>query len=206
MSKWLAPYGYSPEKFIATVWAGTEAMITNDGSRTNEEAFWDTFSGAFGEKARADEPKLDAYYREQFDKVSEACGYTPKAKEAVELAKKNGRRVVLATNPIFPSIATEKRMKWAGLDKSDFEFFTTYENSCYTKPNLKYYEVILEKLGVSAEDCLMVGNDVTEDMVAKKLGMKVFLLTDCIINKNGEDISAYPHGDFDALIAYLENL
>ena len=29
----------------------------------------------------------------------------------------------------------------------------------------------------------MVGNDVTEDMVAEETGMQVFLLTDCLINK-----------------------
>ena len=50
---------------------------------------------------------------------------------------------------------------------------------------------------------MMVGNDVDEDMVAEKLGMKVFLLTDCLINKHEEDIEKYPHGDFDALLAYL---
>jgi hypothetical protein len=51
----------------------------------------------------------------------------------------------------------------------------------------------------------MVGNDVGEDMVAERLGMKVFLLTDCIINKNGEDISKYPHGSFDDLADYIED-
>ena len=49
----------------------------------------------------------------------------------------------------------------------------------------------------------MVGNDVGEDMVAKNLGMKVFLLTDCLINKSGEDLSAYPHGTFKDLEEYL---
>ncbi len=40
-------------------------------------------------------------------------------------------------------------------------------------------------------------------MVAEQLGMQVFLLTDCLINKNDADISQYPHGDVDALTAYL---
>ena len=37
----------------------------------------------------------------------------------------------------------------------------------------------------------------------EELGMKVFLLDDCIINKLGEDISVYPHGSFDELIKYV---
>ena len=51
----------------------------------------------------------------------------------------------------------------------------------------------------------MIGNDVDEDMVpTEKLGMKVFLLTDCLINKNGQDISSYPQGDFEVLKKYLQ--
>ena len=52
----------------------------------------------------------------------------------------------------------------------------------------------------------MVGNDVNEDMVAEKLGMKVFLLTDCIINKDNKDISVYPNGGFDQLKEFIEKL
>ena len=54
----------------------------------------------------------------------------------------------------------------------------------------------------------MVGNDVGDDMVAEKIGMKVFLLTDNLINKNNEDISIYPNGGYQELIRYLktENL
>ena len=52
----------------------------------------------------------------------------------------------------------------------------------------------------------MVGNDVSDDMVAKNLGMRVFLLTDCLINKNNEDISVYPNGSFDELFEYIDSL
>ena len=52
----------------------------------------------------------------------------------------------------------------------------------------------------------MVGNDVSEDMVAEKLGMKVFLITDCVINKENIDISQYPNGSFDDLLEYIEKL
>ena len=43
----------------------------------------------------------------------------------------------------------------------------------------------------------MVGNDVEDDMIAEAIGMKVFLLTDCLINKDNKDISKYPQGSFD---------
>ena len=117
-----------------------------------------------------------------------------------------GLRTVLATNPLFPSIATEHRIRWAGFELDDFEFYTTYENSRSCKPNPKYYLEVLERAGARPEESLMVGNDVQEDMIAEKLGMKVFLLPKLLINRDGADISAYPHGDFDDLIEYIERI
>ena len=53
----------------------------------------------------------------------------------------------------------------------------------------------------------MVGNDVGEDMVpTEKLGMKGFLLTNCLINKEERDINQYAHGDFEALKVHLEKI
>ena len=52
----------------------------------------------------------------------------------------------------------------------------------------------------------MVGNDVGDDMVAESIGMKVFLLTDCLINKTENDISKYPNGSFEKLMEYIKSL
>lgn len=206
IGKKLALRGYEPNKLIEAIWLGTKAMINNDGKYTNEKVFWDTFARIYGEKVRKDEPYFEQFYIEDFDKIKNVCGFAPQAKEVITLTKDLGYNVVLATNPIFPMIATEKRIVWAGLDKSDFSLITTYENTSYCKPNLDYYLEILEKLGVLPEECLMVGNDVNEDMVVKELGMKVFLLTDCLINKNNLDISVFPNGSFVELIDYLKKL
>ena len=177
-----APRGYEPEKLIKSVWAGTAAMVKNNGGITNEEAFWNKFSEIYGEeKTAADKPMFDEYYCKEFSDVQADCGFDPAA-------------------------ATESRVEWAGLDKNDFLLYTTYENSHYCKPNPKYYEEILERLHMNAEECLMVGNDVNEDMVAETLGMKVFLLTDCLLNKDNKDISAYPHGGFPELLSFVEEL
>lgn len=52
----------------------------------------------------------------------------------------------------------------------------------------------------------MVGNDAHEDMIAETLGMRVFLLTDCLLNRKEADISRYPQGGFNELMAYIEAL
>lgn len=204
LAKRLAPRGYDAETLIKCIWEGTAAMIQNDGSRRNEDAFWERFVALYGEKVYGDIPEFDAFYREDFDKVAAACGHTAASREIIDLLHASGIRTVLATNPIFPAIATEKRMSWVGLFPSDFELYTTYENSRHCKPNPDYYRDILNELSLSPEECLMVGNDVAEDMVAKELGMKVFLLTDCLINKYEKDISQYPQGGFNELKKYLK--
>lgn len=204
--KMLADHGYDPEVLVKSIWAGTGAMIKNNGECTNEKTFWKSFAGFFGDKVYDDEPYFDEFYRTEFQKVADVCGFVPQAAEVVQALQKAGTRIVLATNPLFPAIATHSRIRWAGLSPEDFELVTTYENSSYCKPNLKYYEEILEKIGVTPEECLMVGNDVSEDMITEKLGMKTFLLTDCLINKENVDISAYPNGSFGELMEYLKEL
>lgn len=203
---YLAPRGYESSLIAEAMWHGISAMVRNDGTRTNEQAFWDLFTKRFGEKAINEKDALVDFYRTEFPKVQSSCGYTTKAKEAVDAVKAMGYRVILATNPLFPAMATEHRIRWAGFEPSEFEFFTAYEESRHCKPNLDYYRDVLSLASLSAEECLMVGNDAEEDMIAEKLGMKVFLLTDCLLNKKEIDISEYPQGSFEELTEYVKSL
>lgn len=199
------PLGYEPTTLAATIWTGIAAMVRNDGSRANEQAFWQTFAKTYGEGSLKDTPVFEDFYAHEFQKLKEVCGLQAKAADLVRQLRKIGVRVGLATNPIFPKAATDSRIRWAGLDPDDFELITTYENSTHCKPNLDYYRDILATVRLNPEDCLMVGNDVEEDMIAGELGMQTFLLTDCLINKHGKDISKYSHGDFDTLIEHIRS-
>jgi len=203
LAKFLVPYGYDPKALIGGVWKGVEHIMRNDGTKTNEQAFWSGFASVLGERAREDEPRFAEFYEKNFDRARVMCGYDEKAAQTVHAIHAMGLRTALATNPVFPEIATRKRMAWAGLTPDDFEFYTTYENSRFCKPSLAYYREVLDRMGVSAEETLMVGNDVDDDMVARALGMQVFLLTDCLINEKNADISVYPRGGFDELLAFI---
>ena len=202
--KKLAPLGYEPNALIDAIWNGTSAMIKNDGSRTNEAVFWDVFCRKMGLSERNDESVFDEFYKVDFQEIQKVCGFDERAAKIVRSLRKGGIITVLATNPVFPAVATESRMRWAGLCPEDFALYTTFENIGYCKPNPAYYTEITKRLGLLPEECVMVGNDVDDDMVAADLGMQVFLLTDCLINKKNADLSAFPHGDFDALARYLE--
>ena len=199
----LVPYGYEPQQLINAILAGIEAMIKNDGSQLNEDAFWKRFVEIYGDKVLADKPVFEDFYKNEFQDARSFCGFNPKAAETVRSLKDKGYRVVLATNTLFPSIATESRIRWAGLEPSEFDLYTTYENTSYCKPNLDYYRDILKRINCRPEECIMVGNDVGEDMVVEALGLQVFLLTDCLINTQKKDITAYPHGSFEQLLSML---
>ena len=180
--KKVAPLGYEPKALIDTVWAGTAAMVKNDGSCTNEEAFWRVFAARYGEERLRDRPAFDAFYRTDFQQTAQVCGRNDAARTAVNALKAMGLRTALATNP-FSRRRRPTARALGRLEPEMFEYITTYENSTHSKPNPAYYADLLSTLGLRAEECLMVGNDVGEDMVAETLGMRVFLLTDCLINR-----------------------
>ena len=202
----LAKRGYEPSKLTDSVWTCIRAMLANDGTQKNEDAYWNAFSDIYGEGVLAEKQALEEFYNTDFNVVSASCGFNPKSASCVRAVKDMGIRTVLATNPVFPEVATRARMRWAGLSDDDFELVTCYENSSFSKPKLEYYKEILEKIGASPENCLMVGNDVDEDMVAAELGLRVFLTDACLINKSGKDISSYPKGDFAQLLEFIKNI
>lgn len=198
---------YEKDALIKAVWGGVKAMVLNSGEMTNEQAFWKYFGSVYGEDAIEDKPLFDEFYANEFEQAKQFCGKNEDARKAVDEIKEKGFRVVLATNPVFPEVATRKRAIWAGFNVDEFEAYTTYENSHFCKPNPKYYEELLGRLDMKASECLMVGNDVDEDMEAGlKAGMQVFLITDCMINKSKVDINKYPHGSFNDLKEYISTI
>ena len=200
----VAPLGYQPQELIDGILRGTAAMIANDGTCLNSDVFWRIFAGIFGEKAYKDVSEFDEYYRTDFVAARAACGVNEKAAEIVKALKSRGYTVVVATNPLFPLVAQQQRLAWSGVDAADVDLITHYDNSHFCKPNLKYYEELLDKLNLKGEQCLMVGNDVNEDMIAEELGMKVFLVTDCLLNADNKDVTRYPRGSFADLANYLK--
>lgn len=177
----------APEPFIAQLWRSTEAMVRNDDpSLTNEAVFKKHFLEAVNAREEDFFPLVEQFYAGEFGELSHLSEPTPLAREIVQAAVDKGYRVVLATNPLFPRPATEHRMRWAGVDGLPFELVTTYENSHFCKPNPNYYLEIVQKIGVTPESCLMIGNDAFEDLIAGKIGMETYWVTDCAIQEKAE--------------------
>lgn len=202
LSTKLATKGYDPKELLSAIWSGVSTMA-KEPQKINEQSFWDRLCEIYGQRIKDELPTFEEFYENDFDKISAKCGHDERADGIVKMLKAKGIIVILATNPVFPAIATQKRMKWAGLDIADFDLVTTYENSKSIKPQPEYYNEILSKFGLKPEECIMVGNDIDEDMIAEKMGLKVFLMTDCLLNKDNKDISRYPSGSFDELKDFL---
>lgn len=214
LSSRLESVGYDAKKVIAGIWIGQKAMVENDGMITNEECFWKAFenfmtdgNGKMETKVKRKlEKEINKFYKEDFGVARYVTRPLDTVGECVEILKEKGYQLVVATNPIFPEVATLERISWAGLNPEDFLLITTYENSCYTKPNLEYYKYLLKILDKDPEDCLMVGNDVREDMCAKKLGIDVFLMEGNVINDIDVDISELKRGNWNVFREYVSNL
>lgn len=206
LAKLMVPHGYDPDALVKGIWKGTGAMVKNDGTKTNEEAFWEVFCRIFGEEAKNDIEIFNSFYENEFNKAKDVCGYNEASAEIVAALKDKGIEVVLASNPLFPMVAQKNRMRWAGLNIDDFSYITSYENSHYCKPSKEYYTEIAELLKLNPEECLMVGNNATEDMVAREAGMNVFLLKDCLINDDNVDLTPFNQGGFPELKALIETL
>ena len=58
-----------------------------------------------------------------------------------------------------------------------FAYHLTQEDFAITKPDPRFYEQILRAFGVSAKECVMVGDRIDNDIVpAKRVGMKTVLV------------------------------
>lgn len=204
--KTLSPKGYEPGAIADALWSSTRDMMKNGGEITNEEVFWRSFCAILGDEVRNEEALLEEYYNGEFQQVRRVCGHTPQAKKIVCRVREAGLIPVLATSPLFPRIATDSRIRWAGLEPEDFLYVTTYENSKYCKPNPTYYTDLCEKLGFDPREVVMIGNDVGDDMVAESVGMRVFLLTDDLINRASRDINDFRHGGYDELFKFIEEI
>lgn len=202
LAKKAAPYGYEPKALVNAVWAGTKAMVMNDGSMKNDARFWQVFAGELGEGILRLRPVFDRFYQEEFHGARSATRDNPLAKQAVEGLKARGCQVVLATNPLFPLVGQATRLSWLGLSPEDFSLVTSYESCSFCKPNPAYFTQVLEQLGRRPEECLMVGNDVREDVqAARAAGLSVYLITDCLEHGEGADLSGIEKGRFQDFLS-----
>ena len=207
LAQYAAPEGIPAEEVLKLIYRGWAAMVRNDGSATNETVFNRCLRDAYPQQAEAISRGMLAYYSGPFQEAKWLTAPSPFAQRAVAAAGKHDRDVYLATNPDFPRPGTEMRIRWAGIDPAAFRDISSYENSSFCKPSVGYFREFLQRNGLHPEECLMIGNDAWEDMAIRELGVPVYLVTDCLENKQGLPLDgAAWTGSLEALVEKLEAL
>lgn len=146
-------------------------------SLTNERLFNQTILESTG--IPLDDPviaDLMTYYEEEivpgFSGGIVSARPVEGARAAIEAVHDAGLVCALATNPTFSLACDRARMGWADVREEDFARVSTWSNSTRCKPSTRYYQEFANALGVRLEECLMVGNDATRDIVRDGCGLR----------------------------------
>jgi len=160
--------------FMAAMGEATRAMMKRHPGRTNQSVFYDELLRRTGIDLAEHWPLFEAFYADVFPRLADTAAPAPGAREAFGAARALGLRVAIATNPIFPRVAVDHRLAWAGLSGGDADVVTTYEQMESCKPYPEYFLQTASLLGVAPQDCLMVGDDPVLDLPARAVGMRTY--------------------------------
>ena len=196
-----------PKKLISDVLEATNAMVQSLDIKTNEQVFMEKFGQLIDGDLTEYQKRFDSFYDTGFLKAQSAVSAIPEMAKIIQLLKEKNYTLVLATNPLFPKKAITHRINWAGFDSNEFSYITSFEINHFCKPQIEFYEEVLNHIGKTADQCLMIGNDVQEDGAAEKIGIKTFIVTDNIINRNEDKkINCHYHGSYKDLLEFITHL
>lgn len=196
-----------PRNMLQYLSAATEAMIADlNPGKTNRQAFLEHFLPLAGQDEETLMPLFDDFYSKEFPVLISYTSPTSQAPRILDELVRRGFDLALASNPIFPAPATRERMCWAGVWDYPWSLITTYEDFHFCKPSPLYYQEILDRLGKRPEECLMVGNDTDEDLPAASLGIRTYLVTDCLIDSGNSPYRPDGSGKLADLPGFIQKL
>ena len=175
-----------------------------DGSRTNEERVYSRMLKKLSISESMMRNSLSQFKKNNLEELQKWVHPIPLAGQIVQECQEKGVPLVLATNPVFPKFVIQARMRWAGLKEESFTYITSYENSYYCKPQAGYFQAIVDRLGIAAEKCLMVGNDFDHDLAAGAIGIKTYLVDTWLVDRGGSEWVCDYRGDHHALQKFLQ--
>ncbi|MCK8113995.1 HAD family hydrolase [Anaerosoma tenue] len=160
--------------FMESLTHSVRAMMDPHPGRTNRDVFFAHMLERSGVDMELHWPVFESFYAEVFPTLVGAACPAKGARRAVSTAIDLGLRVAIATNPIFPRVAIDHRLRWAGVHDLPVQVVTTYEQMLACKPLAEYYRQTCEMLETDPRDCMMVGDDRALDMPASDIGMQTF--------------------------------
>jgi len=165
-------------EFTERLIAATRSLKKNDGQISNKDYFMAGFSRGYEDRLDELWQLFQYFYENEYDKLKVTVSLPGALYDVFNELLRGRFMLVLASNPFFPENVQLKRLAWAGLEHVPFTLVTHIENMTFCKPRLEYYLEICDKIQVAPENCLMVGNDPINDMIAARVGMKTYLTDD----------------------------
>jgi FMN phosphatase YigB (HAD superfamily) len=205
LSKELTPHA-APDIMLRALLKGTHSMNESDDfSRTLQDVFEAEFYPQLNVSRGEIEPAIERFYDNVFPNLGGLTTQVLDAKTFVDWAIAKGYRVAIATDPLFPRMATYHRLRWAGFDPTQFELVSSFENFHFTKTHPAYYAEVLGRMGWPEGPILMVGNDLERDIIpSKKLGLAAFHVD--VESAPGLEKDAQPRGTLSDLIQWLDSI
>ena len=206
MSELAAEKGFGdPAQLVKLVDRCTWDMIRDrSGGNTNKEAFLDNFLARWPYSEDQATDFFDEFYAARFPLLQQHGKAFPGMQEMMAELCKQDRKIVIATQAIFPIEPIQCRLDWAGVGDFPYELVTSYEHMHYCKPSAEYYAEIAEQIDVDPAKCLMVGNDTGADLPASALGMKTFLLEERLIDKGNSPYRPDWRGKLSDLYSFMK--
>lgn len=181
-------------QFVSELMNATRLMMANGlPDRTLKEVFDGRFYPSLGLERDNVAGDLEKFYTSIFPKLASVTEQVADAPDLIAETRQRDYCLVVATNPLFPRLATLERIQWAGLDADDFCLITTYESFHFAKPNPAYYAEILGQLGWPQGPIIMAGNDPENDIKpAQKLGLATYWVNPETLNLSNPRQAAGP--------------
>jgi FMN phosphatase YigB (HAD superfamily) len=155
------------------------AMMANtDPTTTNLEVFASVLE-ASGAPVELLSRLFEAFHANGFAALQSITAPVERSTHLVKRLSEMGITVALATAPVYALDAIRQRMRWAGFDpdSAPFVLITSVETFHFSKPNPHYYEELLARLGLEADEVIMVGDSFDQDMLpAAQAGLNTFWL------------------------------
>ena len=201
-----------PDDLMAALMSGIGLMLSNrDPSRTLQQVFEADFYPRLARPKDQLRGAIDNFYASVFPRLKAYTRIRPGARELVDWAVAQGHQVTIATDPVFPRPATLERVRWAGLDPSQFDLISSFETFHFTKSHPAFFAEFIGRLGWPDRPVLMAGNDVQRDLApAQVLGLPTYHVNGAgraesqSVEKISLAVAAGMQGDLVALRSWLQ--
>jgi HAD superfamily hydrolase (TIGR01549 family) len=191
-----------PKKVISKLLKASEAVNHNNGTQTNDSLFADVFFPIDGYTREEIQPYFDKFYESRFAELKKFTKKKEHTRSVIQKVFEKNIKVVIATTPVLPLTAIQQRLEWAGVGDFNYSLITHIENSRANKPNLLYFQEIIDYLQIPPKNCLMVGDE-AKDMVAAKIGCPTFLVESSNTELNPEMLKPSYKGNLEDILDLL---